>query len=102
MDHEPSLFQQCDRETERERALSVGGGRIAARPFCGGARRGKIHSTHGGRKARLGFELKDRRSPAAAALWAVLDFKIQTRSGQPCDEWEGAAQAAPSDTDLER
>jgi len=56
--------------------------------------REKNHSSHGGRKAYLNFELKDRRPPEAAALRAVLDFKVQTRSGRPCDEWEGVAGAA--------
>jgi hypothetical protein len=38
--------------------------------------RGKTHSSRGGRKAYLNFELKDRRPPKAAALRAVLDFKV--------------------------
>jgi hypothetical protein len=56
--------------------------------------RGKIHLSHGGRKAHLGFELKD--APKARGLRPsqILDFKIQTRSGQPCDEWGGVAGAA--------
>jgi hypothetical protein len=56
--------------------------------------RGKNHSSLGGRKAYLNFELKDRRRPEAARLWRVLDFKVQTRSGLPCDEWVGVAGAA--------
>jgi hypothetical protein len=39
------------------------------------------HSSHGGRKAYLNFELKDHRPPEAAALRAVLDFKVQIGSG---------------------
>jgi hypothetical protein len=42
--------------------------------------RGKAHSSHGGRKAYLNFELKDLRRPEAAALRAVLDFEVQMRS----------------------
>jgi hypothetical protein len=42
--------------------------------------RGKIHSLHGGRKAYLNFELKDRRPLEAARLWRVLDFKVQVRA----------------------
>jgi hypothetical protein len=53
--------------------------------------RGKNHSSHGGRKAYLNFELKDRGPPEAAALRAVLDFKAQIRSGQPCEEWDSVA-----------
>ena len=30
----------------------------------------------------------------AAALRAVLDFKVQKRSDLPCDEWEAVARAA--------
>jgi hypothetical protein len=56
--------------------------------------RGKNHSSPGGRKAYLSFELKDRRRPEAARLRRVLDFKIQIRSGLPCDEWDGVAGAA--------
>jgi hypothetical protein len=58
--------------------------------------RGENHSAHGGRKAHPDFELKERSPPAAAALWAVLDFKIRMRSGQPCDEWGGVAGAGPA------
>jgi hypothetical protein len=58
--------------------------------------RGKIHSSIGGRKAYLNFELKDRRRPEAARLRRVLDFKVQIRSGLPCDEWDGVAGAAVS------
>jgi hypothetical protein len=55
--------------------------------------RGKIHSSHGGRKAHLNFELKD--APEARGLRPsqILDFKIQIGSGLPCDEWEGVAWA---------
>jgi hypothetical protein len=56
--------------------------------------RGKIHSSHGGRKAYLNFELKDHRPPEAARLWRVLDFKVQIRSGRPSDEWDRVAGAA--------
>ena len=31
----------------------------------------------------------------AAALRAVLDFKVQIRSGLPCDEWGGVARGGP-------
>jgi len=55
--------------------------------------RGKIHSSHGGRKAHLNFELKGLRPPEAARVWRVLDFKVQMRSGLPCEKWEGAAVA---------
>ena len=53
--------------------------------------RGKTHSSHGGKKAYLNFELKDLRPPEAARLWRVLDFKVQIRRGQPRDEWESLA-----------
>jgi hypothetical protein len=56
--------------------------------------RGKIHSSLGGRKAHPDFELKDHRPPEAAALRAVLDFKVRIRSGLPCGEWASAAEAA--------
>jgi len=56
--------------------------------------RKEIHSSHGGRKAYLNFEVKDLRRPEAARLWRVLEFKVQMRSGQPCDEWDGVAGAA--------
>jgi hypothetical protein len=54
----------------------------------------KNHSSHGGRKAYLNFELKD--APKARGLQPsqILDFKFQIRSGQPCDEWGGVAGAA--------
>ncbi len=58
------------------------------------AQRGITHSSHGGRKAYLNFELKDLRPPEAARLWRVLDFKVQIRSGQPCDEWDHVADMA--------
>jgi hypothetical protein len=56
--------------------------------------RGKTHSSHGGRKAYLNFELKD--APKARGLRPsqILDFKIQMRSGQPRDEWGSVAGAA--------
>jgi hypothetical protein len=56
--------------------------------------RRKTHSSHGDRKAYLNFELKD--APKARGLWPsqILDFKVQIRSGLPCDEWEGVAGAA--------
>ncbi len=56
--------------------------------------RGKIHSSHGGRKAYLNIELKDHGRPEAARLRRVLDFKVQMRSGLPCDEWVDVAGAA--------
>jgi hypothetical protein len=40
---------------------------------------GKTHSSLGGRKAYLNFELKDLRRPEAARLWRVLEFKVQIR-----------------------
>lgn len=46
----------------------------------GGLRR-KSHSPRGGGEAYLDFELKDHGLPEAAALRAVLDFKVQTRPG---------------------
>jgi hypothetical protein len=56
--------------------------------------RGETHSSLGGRKAYLNFELKDHgRRPEAARLWRVLDFKVQIRSGQPSDEWGRVAGA---------
>jgi hypothetical protein len=58
--------------------------------------RGKNHSSHGGGKAYLDFELKDRRRPEVARFQRVLDFKVQIRSTLPCDEWGGAAGAAMS------
>jgi len=54
--------------------------------------RRKIHSSHGGQKAHLNFELKDHGRPQAARLWRVLDFKVQMRSSQPRDEWERVAE----------
>jgi hypothetical protein len=39
------------------------------------------HSSDGGRKAYLHFELKDLQPPEAAALRAVLDFKVLIRKG---------------------
>jgi len=56
--------------------------------------RGKTHSSHGGRKAHLSFELKD--APKARGLRPsqILDFKVQIRSGLPCDEWEDVAGTA--------
>jgi hypothetical protein len=47
---------------------------------------GKIHLSHGGRKAYLNFELKD--APKARGLRPsqILDFEVQIRSGLPCDE----------------
>jgi hypothetical protein len=56
--------------------------------------RAKIHSSRGGRKAHLNSELKD--APKARGLRPsqILDFKVQIRSGQPCDEWEDVAGAA--------
>ena len=56
--------------------------------------RGELHSSLGGRKAYLNFELKDHGRPKAARLWRVLDFKIQIRSGQPSDEWGRVAWSA--------
>jgi hypothetical protein len=53
--------------------------------------REKTHSSHGGGKAHLNFELKDLLPPEAAVLRAVLDFEVQMRSGLPCDEREGVA-----------
>jgi len=32
----------------------------------------------------------------AARFQRVLDFKVQTRSGLPCDEWDGAAGRRPT------
>jgi len=58
--------------------------------------RKETHSSHGGGKAYLNFELKDLRPPEAAALRAVLDFKVQILSGLPCDEWDGVARGGPS------
>ena len=62
--------------------------------------RGKTHSSLGGRKAYLNFELKD--APKARGLRPsqILDFKVQIRSGLPCDEWEAVAGAAYSLTFL--
>jgi hypothetical protein len=40
---------------------------------------GKTHSSLGGRKAYLNFELKNLRRPEAARLWRVLEFKVQMR-----------------------
>jgi hypothetical protein len=56
--------------------------------------RGTIHSSHGGRKAYLNFELKD--APEARGLRPsqILDFKVQIRSGLTGDKWEGLAGAA--------
>jgi hypothetical protein len=56
--------------------------------------RKETHSSHGGRKAHLNFELKD--APEARGLRPsqILDFKAQMRSGLPRDEWEGVAGAA--------
>jgi hypothetical protein len=56
--------------------------------------RGKTHSSHGGRKAYLNFELKD--APEARGLRPsqILDFKVQIGSGQPSDEWDQVAGAA--------
>jgi hypothetical protein len=76
--------------------------------------RGKIHSSPGGTKAYLHFELKDapkarRQSKSDLSdldisnadlgnsrdrvRSQILDFKVQIRSGPPCDEWEGVAGA---------
>lgn len=54
--------------------------------------RSKIHSSLGGRKAHLNFELKD--APEARGLRPsqILDFKVQLRSGLPCDEWRSMAR----------
>jgi hypothetical protein len=54
--------------------------------------REETHSSHGGGKTHLNFELKDLRPPEAAVLRAVLDFEVQMRSGLPCDEWECVAK----------
>ncbi|PZR83662.1 MAG: hypothetical protein DLM68_14005 [Hyphomicrobiales bacterium] len=53
--------------------------------------RTKTHSSLGGRKAHLHFELKD--APKARRLWRsqILDFRVQMRSAQPSDEWDGVA-----------
>jgi hypothetical protein len=42
--------------------------------------RAKTHSSHGGKKAHLNFELKD--APTARRLWRseILDFKVQMRT----------------------
>jgi hypothetical protein len=48
------------------------------------------------RKETHSLELKDLRRPEAVRLWRVLDFKVQIRSGQPCDEWEVAGTAQHS------
>jgi hypothetical protein len=58
--------------------------------------RGKTHSSLGGRKAHLNFELKD--APKARGLRPsqILDFKVQIRSGLPCDEWRSMAGPARS------
>jgi hypothetical protein len=56
--------------------------------------RKKIHSSHGGKKAYLNFELKDHGQPEAARPWRVLDFKVQIRSDLPSDEWGRVAGAA--------
>jgi hypothetical protein len=57
-----------------------------------------FHSLHGGRKAYLDFELKDRWPPKAARLWRVLDFKIQIGSGRPSmnDIFRASARASYS------
>jgi hypothetical protein len=55
---------------------------------------GKNHSAHGGRKAHPGFELKSGPKGRRRRRASLLDFKIRMRSGQPCDEWGGAAGAA--------
>jgi hypothetical protein len=52
------------------------------------------HSSHGGRKAYLNFELKDAPEPRGFRPSQILDFKVQIHSGQPCDEWEAVAGAA--------
>ena len=46
------------------------------------------------KNAHLTFELKD--APKARGLRPsqILDFKVQIRSGLPCDEWDGVAGAA--------
>jgi hypothetical protein len=58
------------------------------------AGRGKIHSSHGGRKAYLNFERKDAPKARGFPPSQILDFKVQIRSGQPCDEWGGVAGEA--------
>jgi hypothetical protein len=79
--------------------------------------RGNTHSSHGGRKAYLNFELKvhwlleaARQSKSDLSDFdivnadlrngrdrcAVLDFKVQIRSGLPCDERGGAGVALRS------
>jgi hypothetical protein len=52
----------------------------------------KNHSSLGGRKAHLNFELKD--APKARGLVSILDFKVQIRSGQPHDERNGVTTEA--------
>jgi hypothetical protein len=58
--------------------------------------RTKSHSSHGGRKAHLNFELKDAPNARGLRPSQILDFKVQIRSGQPCVEWERAAGGAIS------
>jgi len=73
--------------------------------------RGKTHSSLCGQKAYLNFEVKDahrsRLLPRPALMVSksgkpisigarpsavmILEFKVQIRSGQPCDEWENMA-----------
>jgi hypothetical protein len=45
------------------------------------------HSSHGGRKAYLNFELKDAPQARRLRRSTILDFKVQIGSGQPSDKW---------------
>jgi hypothetical protein len=46
--------------------------------------RGKTHSSLGGRKAHLNFELKDAPESRGLRPSQILDFKVQIPSGLPC------------------
>jgi hypothetical protein len=56
--------------------------------------RGKIHSSLGGSKAYLSFELKDHDRRRRRRYAPSLTSKLRYARGQPCDEWEAAAGAA--------